>query len=188
MFVLRAFGVLLVLGLVAWMGAVFVLQIGRHPAPEVLGLGSGFEGNLQLPAETIKATLEAARQKMLAINEWGSNLRLGGDVAGWLSFAATAAITLIVGFFGRAAATDGAQVNTEGLPGRSVRAIGFLAALAAVLTAFGSLAVSRSQDYFRRADELRDHIVQARAQILDPAISAAGAQAVLDDLVLKASR
>lgn len=188
MFILRAFGVLLVVGLVAWIGAVFLLQIGRHPAPEVLGLGSGFEGNLQLPAETIIAALEAARQKMLAINEWGSTLRLGGDIVGWLSFAATAAITLIVGFYGRAPASDGAQVNAEGLPARSVRAIGFLAALAAVLTAFGSLAASRSQDYFKRADELRDQIVQARAQILDPALSAAGAQAVLDDLALKASR
>ena len=105
MVILRIAGLILVLGLIGWIGVVLVFQIGRHPAPEVLGLGSGFEGNLQLPAETIKSVFETVRLKMLATNDWGSSLRLGGDIAGWLSFAATAAITLIVGFYGRASAS-----------------------------------------------------------------------------------
>ena len=150
--IFKALGVLLIVGLVGWIGAVFLLQIGRHPAPEVLGLGSGFEGNLQIPVETIKAVFEATRQKMLDVNDWGSKLRLGGDIAGWLSFAATAAITLIVGYHGRALSPAGAPANTEGLSIPNIRTIGFLAALAAVLTAFGSLAVSRSQDHYKRAE------------------------------------
>jgi hypothetical protein len=48
MSLLRIIGVLLIVGLVAWL-ATAVLPLGRHPAPEVLGLGSAFEGNLQLP-------------------------------------------------------------------------------------------------------------------------------------------
>jgi hypothetical protein len=51
---------------------------------------------------------------MLHVNEIGSHLRTAGDVAGWLSFAATSMITLIVGFFGRAPAPS----TTCGTPGR----------------------------------------------------------------------
>jgi hypothetical protein len=187
MVTLRSLGVLLTLVLIAWVGAVFLFHIGQHPAPEVIGLGDGFEGNLLLSAEEIKSTLESARQRMLAINNWGSWLRLGGDAAGWLSFAATAVITLVVGFYGRAPAATGVPDNSDGLPAHSVRAIGFLAALAAVLTALSSLASSRSQEYFKRTDEVRDHIVQARAEVLD-APSVDTARKVLDDLIVFVNR
>jgi hypothetical protein len=196
----RIVGILLLVGLVAWVTATLVFGLGRQSIPELLGMGSGFEGNVQLPVETIKTVLEEARQRMLSIADFGGWLRFSGDVASWLSFAATAVITLIAGFYGRtpsqdkperqrtAPAQDAAVAHTvpdtQGLPASSVRSIAFLAALAAVLTAFGSLAATRSQDYFKRAHELRDQIVQARAQVID-AKTAEAAQAVLDDLDLK---
>jgi hypothetical protein len=183
----RVVGVILVLGLIAWLIGAAVLPIGRHPTPELIGLGSAFEGNLQLPMDKIKAAFEEARQHMLEVNDWGTMLRLAGNLAGWLSFAATAAITLIVGFYGRSIPASGRPVETEGLSARSVRTIGFLAALAAVLTAFGSLSVAKSQEYFKQADEIRDLVVHARAQVID-APSADAAQAVLDDLALKSKR
>lgn len=68
----------------------------------VLCLGGAFESNLQLPAGDIKAHFEAARTKMSNRADTGHLLRLVGDIAGWLSFAATSLITLVVGFYGRA--------------------------------------------------------------------------------------
>jgi len=183
----RIFGVLLIFALIAWIVAANQLAIGSHPPPKVLGLGNAFEGNLQLPATQITAAFDAARVHMLRVNGIGAWLRVAGDVAAWLSFAATAIITLIVGFFGRAPAAANATSDTEGLPARSVRFIGILAALAAVLTAFGNLAVAKSQDYFKRSDEVQALIVRSRAQVID-AKTAPDAQAVLDNLALQSNR
>ena len=185
--VFRVIGVLLVVGLLAWLAVAALAPLGDHPPPDVLGLGSAFEGNLQLPAETIKSHFDAARQQMLGVNGWGRTLRVAGDLSGWLSFAATAAITLIVGFFGRTPPVAGAIPDTNGLPSRSVRLIGFLAAIAAILNAAGSLSIAKSQDYFKRADEIRDLMVQDRAQVVD-AKTAETAQAALDDLDTKSQR
>ena len=153
----------------------------------MLGLVQAFEGNLQLPAAAIKAKFDAAEYRMLAVNLTGSRLRLAGDVAAWFSFAATAAITLIVGFLGRPAPPANAPVSTEGLPARLARLIGLLAAAAAVLTAFGRLAVAKSQDYYKHADELQALLVRSRAAVVD-AKSADQAQAVLTELEIQSQR
>src|SRR4029077_17380619 len=108
-----------------------------------------------------------ARDRMLKVNSVGTKLHTAGDVAGWVTFAATALITLIVGFFGRAQQSNGVPAATEGLPARTVRLIGLLASIAAVTTAFSSIAIAKSQDYFTHADSVRDLIVHDRAQILD---------------------
>jgi hypothetical protein len=183
----RLLGLLLGIGLLGWIALELIAPVGYHSAPSVLGLGSAFEGNLQLPAEKIANAFENARQRMIEVNSWGTRFRVAGDIAAWLSFAATASITLIVGFYGRAPAAEGGAPDTTGLPSRGVRLIGFLAALAAVLTAVSSLAVAKSQDNFKHADELRALIVSARAQVID-AKTADDAQAILDDLVLKTLR
>jgi hypothetical protein len=183
----RIVGLLLFVGLLAWIVAETTFSFGHHPSPEVLGLGNAFEGNLQLPSERIRAAFDTARSAMLGVNVTGSRLRTAGDVAGWLSFVATALITLLVGFLGRPVPTAGSAPNTEGLPLSTARTIGTLAASAAILTAFANLAIAKSQDYFKHADEIRDLIVHARAQVIG-ASSADDAQAVLDDLELKSAR
>ena len=104
-----------------------------------------------MPVEKIRTAFEAARSRMLAVNGYGTTFRVVGDIAGWLSFAATAAITLIVGFYGRPVPSAGAAPDTQGLPARSVRLIGVLAALAAILTGFGNLASVKSGDYYKRS-------------------------------------
>ncbi len=43
-------------------------------------------GNLQLPAETIKAAFEAAPRRILEINGWGSRLHLAADIPVWSQF------------------------------------------------------------------------------------------------------
>jgi hypothetical protein len=184
---LRVIGLFLAVALIAWIAISMLAPVGYHADPNILGLGSAFEGNLQLSSEKITEVFEEARKQMVEVNSRGSWLRTVGDVAGWLSFAATASITLIAGFYGRAPGANGAATDTSGLPARSVRMIAFLAALAAVLTAFGSLAIAKSQDYFKKADEVRDLIVHNRAEIID-AKTPDAAQAILDDLVLQISR
>jgi hypothetical protein len=124
---------------------------------------------------------------MLAVNKKGTMFELTGEIIEWLSFAATAAITLIVGFHGRQPAAPGGALNTSGLPANAVRLIGILAAVAAICTAAGSKASSTAQTSFKRADEIRGLIVQDRAQVID-AKDAASAQAVIDDLRLKSVR
>jgi hypothetical protein len=178
-------------------GLLFVLFAGwivydasspTRLVPQVLDLGNAFEGNLQLPTDRIQAAFSTARSHMLQVNSTGTKLHFAGSFAAWVTFAATALITLIVGFFGKAPQTDAdGPANTAGLPARTVRLIGLLAAIAAVTTAFGNMAIAKSQDYFARADSIRELIVHDRAQVLD-AKDADQAQAVLDDLLLKSSR
>jgi hypothetical protein len=153
----------------------------------VLELGNGFEGNLQLPAEKIQVAFSQARDRMLAVNTNGTGFELAGEIIAWLSFAATALITLVVGFHGRQPQPNGGAVKTEGLPARAVPLIGVLAAIAAICTAASSKASSQAQTAFKRADEIRELIIHDRAQVLD-ANDADSARAVLDDLAIKSAR
>jgi hypothetical protein len=173
--------------LIAWIVYWCVTPALHHPVPQVFELGNGFEGNLQLPAERIQAAFSQARGHMLAVNTTGTRFEFAGEIIAWLSFAATAVITLIVGFHGRQPQPAESAVNTDGLPARAVRLIGILAAIAAISTAASSKASSEAQTLFKRADEIRELIVQDRGQVLD-AKDASSAQAVLDDLALKSVR
>jgi hypothetical protein len=183
----RILGVLLFVGLLVWIVSSVSLQFGYRQSPGFLGLGSAFEGSLQLPAEKITAAFELARTRMLEVNSWGDRLRLAGDLAGWLSFAATAAITLIIGFYGRSPPPAGGTASTDGLPSSSLRAIGFLAALAAVLTASGNISIAKSGEYYKRADTIRDLVVRTRVEVIDAKTQEA-AQAALDNLALQITR
>jgi hypothetical protein len=184
---LRITGIVLSLILFVWVVVGLSSPVGYHPEPRLLGWDGAFEGDLQLPADKIKKVFDDARKHMIDVNSTGSLLRLIGDLSSWLSFGATAFITLIAGFFGRTPVANGVPADTSGLPARSVRIIAFLAALAAVFTAFGSLATAKSLDYFKRADDARDLIVQSRAEIMDATTSDA-AQTILDDLIVKLIR
>lgn len=180
------FFVLIVI-MVAWICYWVVIPSFHHSTPQALELGNGFQGNLQLPAEKIQAAFASARDRMIRVNSTGTELHLAGEIASWVTFEATALITLIVGFFGKSPTTNTTQQDTGGLPSPAVRLIGFLAAFAAVTTAASNMAIVRSQDYFKHADEIRDLITHDRAQVLD-AKDADQAQAVLDDLALKIMR
>jgi amino acid transporter len=177
-------GFALLLGLIAW---IATSVIAPREFTSVLLPGNAFEGNLQLPKETIEAAFEAARDRMRTVNQRGARLRTSGEFAGWLSFAATSAITLIVGFLGRAPPAPNGPPDTGGLPARAARFVGLFAALAAVLTAGASLSIAKSADYFKHADDLRTLIVQSQKQIID-ATNAGDAQAVLDELALQTQR
>jgi hypothetical protein len=57
-----------------------------------------------------------------------------------------------------------AALKTEGLPTKEPAFDRFLAALAAVLIAVCNIAVAKSEDYYKRADEIRDLIAR---EVLD---------------------
>jgi hypothetical protein len=182
----RVVAYVLFVGLLAWLTATAILRFGYRPTPAAVGTERAIQDS-PLPAEQTTAAFDAARARMLHVNALGTRFRLAGDIVGWLSFSATAAITLIVGFYGRSPPVAGAAIDTQGLSPRSLRLIGLLAALAAVLTAFGNIAIAKSSDYYRRADQVRELIVRSRTDLAG-AKSVDAAQAVLENLALQIAR
>jgi hypothetical protein len=178
---LRVIGLALVLVGLCWAALTFIVPLGDHNVKALIGFEHAFDGDLKLPKEIIEQRFDAARVRMLTANESGIWWRNAGRAAGWASFAATSAITLIAGFFGRAPNTSGDSQNTEGLPAGSVRIIALLAALAAVLTAAAGLTASTSQEYFSSADRYHEIVVQSRS-LVSTAKTSAEAQDILDDL------
>jgi hypothetical protein len=180
----RILGGLLVLALIVWCALALTSGTGWRPDPEVLGLGNAFEGTDQLPKATILAAVDDARGRMLALNGQGRWFSLAGEICLWLSFACTAGVTLIAGWFGRSAPAGGVAPDTSGLPTGATRAVGLLAGLAAVLTAGGSLAANHSHDRYDSATKAQA-IINQSTKDLQGARDATTAQAVLDNLALK---
>jgi len=180
---LRAIGLFLLAALAVWIASSVVSYDHWPPAPQILG-GSGFEGNLQLPAEEIREQVDRARARVTEINQKGRWFILAGDICTWLSFACTAAVTLVAGWFGRTADIPGATPSTAGLPPRTVRSIGLLAGLAAVLTAGGSMASDRGHAQFDQAKQAQASI-NVTVKAIGDAQTADDARAALDELKLK---
>jgi hypothetical protein len=107
----KVVSIVLIALLAGWIVYWFGTPALRHPTLQVIELGNGFEGNLQLPAETVETAFSQARDHMLAVNKKGTMFELTGEIIEWLSFAATAAITLIVGFHGRQPAAPGGALG-----------------------------------------------------------------------------
>lgn len=158
-------------------------------APEVLELGPEFMGSAQLPAETIREAFESARQRMLSANSAGRWFRITGDIGVWLSFVASASVTVLLGWCGYAPATGPPIPENEHakLSRSAVRWIGSLAAVAAVLTALGNLAQSYAQRQYERSDSIQTLLIDARKEVLD-ARTEEDARAVLDNLESKSAR
>ncbi|MGR9253021.1 hypothetical protein [Rhizobium leguminosarum] len=177
----RVIGVSLMLLGLCWVALTLLVPLGAHNPQALVGFEHAFDGDLKLPKEAIEKHFDAANARMLAANETGVWWRNAGRTAAWASFAATSAITLIAGFYGRAPNGAGENEHTDGLPAGSVRIIAFLAALAAVLTAAAGLTASSSQEYFSSADRYHEVIVQSRS-LVTTAKTSAEAQDILNDL------
>jgi hypothetical protein len=188
MMTVRVLSFLLFATLTIWV--IFSLSGYSHwrVQPEVLGPGNAFEGSTQLPKEEINRRWNMARQQMIAINQRGRWFSVSGDVCSWLTFACTAAITLIAGYYGRLPPEGGARAtDTAGLPAQTTRLIAFVAALGAVLTAGGSLATNRGHDDYDRADKAQALINQTIKTVQD-AKTEREARDALDELDLKIIR
>jgi len=154
----KAVGWLLLVVFVAWLGFSLSKNPVRKPAPSVFQSSTGFEGTSLLPASETQPHIDQARAKMLAVNSPGQHFSILDNLATWGSFLSTAAVTLILGYFGRRVPAGGEQTDLSGLPTKLARAIGLLAALAAVLTAGGAMARNQAREDYQKADAARDKI------------------------------
>ena len=99
----RVIGVLLIVlffGGIAYLG----VQPLERSVPPVAGPGVGFEGNLKIPQEDVDSAMAYAQDRANDLNQRGRTFATWGSLGTWGSFACTSAITLILGFFGRAPA------------------------------------------------------------------------------------
>jgi hypothetical protein len=183
----RAIFIVLLIGL-----CLTLLVWGRRPlppAPVDLGIDRGFSGDLMLSKAQIESALSQARTTMLADHQTGLRLKWGGDLSALLAFLATSAVTLILGWWGRAprAGEPDPATSPPSVPLRAARWIGFLAAIAAVATGFGHFAAESAQTHFSSADRLRDQLDQTRKDVVT-ARSAEEARAALDKLATQIGR
>jgi hypothetical protein len=168
---------------------LFTLWTSRafQPSPDVLGIANEFEGNLQLPEQTIRPHFEHARERMLRVNTDGTRWQLVGNFAGWFAFLITSSVTLIMGYFGVRYTNNPPNIPpaslpaTNGLPARVARAVGLLAALAAVVTGIVNIANAQAQQSYRKSDDIRAAINTDRVKLLN-AKTREEAEAVLDEL------
>ena len=70
--IFKAFSGILLLLLCGWIIYSFTSPSMHHATPQVLDLGSAFEGSVQLPADKIQAAFTAARERMIHVNSVGS--------------------------------------------------------------------------------------------------------------------
>src|SRR5260370_25104884 len=180
-------GIILLGVLAAWITFSVVTSGISYPKLSLLELGNGFEGGLALPKEKIDSAFETYRTRVISTADRASYFKLGGEVAGWLVFFCTAAITLVARWYGQAPqgnpAGAGAPVIT-GLPQKATRLVAMLAALSAVLTAAGGLASQQGQSLNSWARDRQHDFNQAREKLISKDITAGDAQAILDDLAL----
>ena len=177
-----AFIVLLII-FIGWLGFSLSRYPISRPAPATFRSSSGFEGSAVLPTSETQPHLDHARARMLTMNSHGQVFSIVDNLASWASFLATAAVTLILGYFGRRAPAGNEPADTSGLPSKSARAIGLLAAMAAVLTAGGAMARNQAREDYQKADSARDYINAAIADLAG-AKTQQEARAALDKLDL----
>lgn len=178
---------ILLVAFVVWLGFSFSRYPLLRPAPATFQSSSGFEGSAQLPVSQTQPHIDRARARMLAINSHGQAFSVAGSVGSWASFLATAAVTLILGYFGRRAPSENQATDPSSLPSGPARLIGVLAALAAVLTAGGAMAGNQAKDDYQKADSARDYI-NATISDLAGAKTAQEAQDAIDKLDLEIGR
>ena len=184
-FPLKLLGGCLLAALTVWIVLSLSFWHQARPHPRIVAGGVAFEGNLQLPKETIDQKINAARDRMDMRYDWSERLRLGGEVADWAGFLCTALITLIAGYFGitipAAGAPPDVQAIVRGKSAGFAKTVGILAALAAVCTAASSRVKTTSEQDYKRATEMQATITTVRKNVYD-AKDAASAQIALDVL------
>jgi hypothetical protein len=187
---LRVLGGLLIAALVLWVGSALVTRSFWRATPQVLSVGSGFEGSLKLPQEEIDAGLNDGRSAVARKNKTANWFATAAMVSSWVAFFLTSLITLVAGYQGVVSADPSGVDVPDLLKNRSAkfaRRVGLLAAGAAVCTALNGRAAADAERSYKAADDLQRRVTQARKSILD-APTADEAQAVLDQLRQETAR
>ena len=184
----RTIGVVLLGLLAVWIGYTAVSGELNRPSVPSAGIDSAFEGDLALPKAEINSKLNDARDRVLSVMDKAYSFRIASRVTAWFAFFATAAITLVAGWYGQMPSVPSpgnasAAATAAGLPQRAARAVTLLASLAAVLTAGGGLATQEAESLATEAQARQRELIDARKQIL-VAPNADAARTILDDLAL----
>ena len=172
--------------LVVWVAHTLVAGLGTRPSPQIIGFEAGAIGDLALPAETVDAEFEAAGRSMRRANAIGRVFAVTDDVLAWASFLATTVIALTLAAYGRPGASEGIE-GPRTLPRPLRRLLPMLAALAAACTGASNMSTAQSAEWYDKADEKYQAIVNARRELSD-AETAAEQQVVLDGLAKVSGR
>lgn len=178
---IRIVGILLCLTVIVYGVLLLVKGPDVGFAPALFGVGAAADGNIALPVEEVEAALKEARERIDKVHKRGVTFATVSAIVGWLSFALTSAITLIVGFHGQMPPGRPLE-ESPGLPQKATRLVAILAALAAVLTATEARTEASGNNAIKRASTLAEHAKQIRSRIEEPDTDAEDERDLLSEL------
>ncbi|SRR6266446_6688788 len=161
---LQVIGILLLCLLLVWIGLQFTIWREQllFEIPHVSQFGLAFSGNEELPINTINAAIKRGEEAMQNRYMASRNYNIAFCVSDWISFGATAVITLLAGYFGHA--PDSLKGQTSHLiKGRSRKfagLIGTLAAIASINTALSGRLQTASATARRDGETISTSISQ----------------------------
>lgn len=145
-----------------WVASAVIAVEWRRDTPKIFQIGSGFQGSSF--AKQLDTEITRGKEVMTLLNDKGNGFALAGDIADWISFGITSFIALIVGYHGKS--YDGENIPELKMKNtklrKTMKVLGFLGALAAVMTGVGSRLDSTATKAYEQCDGLYEHIKNAR--------------------------
>lgn len=184
---MRAAVVSMLFALVAGVAIFLFTEKPQRHNLDFAGYGHGFDGDSKLPREKIQAALEEARDSMRSRVKTSQILGNVQIVLQWAGFFLGAVVTVIAGYHWQTTAEDMKLTELKKALGRnakSMRYMGVMSGLAAVLTVAAAKTGDAATTFYERAKETQGRLNAATSD-LQNAKDAEEAQAVLDDLAVR---
>lgn len=163
---LRAMALVFLICLIAWVRITFRSDEWVNPPVRLEGTHiAALSSAVAVPQEEIQQAITNAMSEMDGRYRKSNRLKQYGYVADWVSFLVTSVITLLCGYFGRPTAGTHAWKEVAQRSVKLTRILGFLAALAAVLTLLSSRLNRDSQDMYRSAGTIRQKIEETYQRV-----------------------
>jgi hypothetical protein len=157
---LRYIGLAFILGLGVWITVALTTGGERFPIYQFPdATAKSFTSVAK--SDSMKMAFERAVSKVTELNRSGARIGWLSEICVWASFFVTSLLALVAGTFGYKSSSDMGQNHPAG----KFTTLGFVAALASLLTATGSFSVERSQERFKRADELTKIVQETDAAL-----------------------
>jgi hypothetical protein len=150
--------------------------------PDIIKFDPGFDGKLALPPQEINDALDRGLAIVRGTIAQSSEFKFWSKAAAWLAFAASGAVTLLMGWFAQPEAAKGGGKG-GGIAKRTARTAAFMAAIASVSAAGSALAGDEAAGLRLHASEQHKLIIEARPA-LAAAKTSAEAKSILQDLEL----
>lgn len=166
----RIIGVVLIFANLGWTLIIIQQHQANYLRLQLLDIGIGFEGALQISKEEIHQAYSKAQHLIDGRVRRANGFRLAGDICSLLSFLASAILTLRVATLGKVSApgVDPNQLLAQlfDQPRRRLRWLAVLAAFSAVLTAAANQSLSQGAAAREQARHLHQRASEARGAIL----------------------